>query len=652
MYQALFVKEWKDKLGLWAFAAGILVLAFLASAALPGLDGRRDLVAGVILALYFPAMGLLLGSSAFEAEFRNDAWAYLLSRPVSKRGVWIVKYAALLSMLAALWLIFAAFMWASPALRAIVQGLRLPVAFRAEISFLPWSLLLSLFFFTAGLSLSFLSRKGSTVLFAALLAGLALACVAYGEATILLGFLRDEWFDEGKWLHAFRWGLAFMAAALAAASVLTFSRADFSQPRKKVAAFVKHAIPLLVAAVLITAAWTALLPRTGGGYISLNRGAGGEAYIDVFPAGLHVYEPARDKIHRIAPSGFLNWSAGLSFNAGRKILFSEFERGKSRYGAVNLWIMNADGSEKRQLLGSGLAPGDPRSGLSSYSQVLSADGGRVAFLDEDALRKPVKGRSPLWSMNADGTGLVNHPLNSAVFENGKEYFVCLLGWTAGRDGVLIFQGSRRSGIPSRLWLADLKEETSRVLLEYPGIGWAVTFSPDGRSLAAPMKTMDGAIPHLAIALVDLASLEIRKIDVAGERSINRLRWSPDGGKLAFFVRKETSRGNGAYVLTIVSVPDGKTLASKEMTAEESTGQFYDIDWLRDGARLVFNDPRGDRCLKILGPDLGEEKRIPFPDAIRSPFNILASDDKVLVADGLTCRLWRLDLEKGSWKKIY
>ncbi|MEN6310717.1 MAG: ABC transporter permease, partial [Acidobacteriota bacterium] len=645
-------KEWKDKLGVWAFGAGLLIFALLAAAGWPGAKDHQDLVAGVILALYFPAMGLLLGASAFEAEFRNDAWTYLLSRPVSKRGVWIVKYLSLLSLLAALWLIFAGFMGAVPGLQAVVQGLRLPVAFRAEISFLPWSLLLSLFFFTAGFSLSFLSRKGSTVLFAALLAGLALAFVAYQEATVVLGFLRDEWFDEAKWLHAFRWGLVFMGAALAAASVLAFGRADFSQPRKKAAAFVKHAVPLLVAAVLVTAAWTVLLPRTGEGYISLNRGAGGEAYIDVFPAGLHVYEPARDKIHRIAPSGFLNWFAGLSFNAGGKILFSEFERGKSRHGAMNLWIMNADGSEKRQLLGSGLAPGDPRSGLSSYSQILSADGGRIAFLDEDALQKPVKGRSPLWSMNADGSGLMNHSLNSAVFENEKGYFVILLQWTAGREGLLISQISRSSAMPSRLWLADLKDGTSRVLLEYPGAGGAAALSPDGRSLAVPMTTMDGALPHLAMALVDLASLEIRKIDVEGERSAHRLCWSPDGGRLAFFARKNTPKGSGAYVLTIVSVPDGKTLALKEMTAEKSAGQFYVIDWLKDGARLVLDDPRGDRCLKILGPDLNEEKRIPFPDAIRSPFDMMVSDDKVLVADGLAYKLWRLDIKKGSWKKLY
>jgi len=658
MYRALFFKEWKDKLSLWAFGAGLLVFALLAAAGWPGAKDHRDLVAGVILVLYFPAMGLLLGASAFEAEFRNDAWAYLLSRPVGKGGVWTVKYLALLSMLAALWLVFAGFMGTVPGLRAIVQGLRLPVAFRAEISFLPWSLLLSLLFFTAGFSLSFLSRKGSTVLFAALLAGLALAFVAYGEATVVLGFLRDEWFDEAQWLHAFRWGLAFMGAALAAASILTFVRADFSQPRKKAAAFAKHAVPLLVAAVLITAVWTALLPRAGQMSISLSRGAGGEAYIDAFPGGLYVYEPARDKVRRIAPSGFLNWLTGLSsssFNAGKKILFSKIERGKSPYGAVNLWIMDADGSDKRRLLGAGLPPADPRSRLSASSYVLSRDTGRIAFLDEEARDKPVKGRPPLWSMNADGTGLVNHPLDSAVFENRKEYRLFLLPWTAAGDGILLCQWSSDSAKPSKMWLADLKSGKFRILLESFGLGWAIAPSPDGRWLAVAMKTMEGSVPHLAVAIIDLNTLEIRRIDVPGERNISRPRWNPDSGRLAFFVRRESPKGSGAYVLTVVSVPDGKILSAKEMTAVESTGDLYGLDWLRDGNRLVFSDPRGDRCLKILASDLGEEKRIPFPvtpSGAQTPFAIMTSGDTVLAVDTNANRLWRLDLRTERWKKIY
>lgn len=644
MFEALFLKEWNEKLGVWAFGVGVLALASLVYVGFPSQKDLHDLLAGGILILYFPFMALILGAGAFEEEFRNNAWAYLLSRPVSRAAVWGIKYLSLLTMLAGLWLVFAVFLWALPGLGTIVRGLGLPVAFQAEINFLPWSLLASLFFLTVAYSLSFLSVKVSNILFAALMTGLALAFVAYGGATVVLGFLRDEWFDRVKWLHAFRWGIIFMGVAVAGASILTLMRADFSQSRKKISSFAKSAAIFLVAAVLLTAAWTALLPRTGSGYLWLN-GKSGESVIFTTERGLFRYDPGKDKVTRLARAvepGFPASSVGDG-----KIVYVSFDP-KKKDNPAAVWIVNSDGTGKKRLFSGE----DAKRAFNPWDIALTPDGRRVVIFDRPLNERPSKGPSPFWSVDADGTGLKNHAVDPAMVEGAfKDYLLSFAAWTRSGNAVLVSQMGRRSGLRSKLWLCDLDKNTSRVLFEYFPTGWFAAVSPGGDLLAVPYKAPKNGWTNLGLALFDLKTLEVVRVGVDGDRSINRLTWSPAGDKLAFLVRKETPRGSGAYVLTVVSAPDRKTLASREMTAEERTGLLYDLDWLSDDSRPVLSDPT-DRCLRIFGPDLREETRIPFPASLKSPVEIKVSGEKVLVTDDAARSLWRLDLGKKSWKKLY
>ena len=644
MFRALYFKEWKEKLGVWAFGVGILALTALVYVGFPSQRDVQDLLAGGILIVYFPFMALILGSGAFEAEFRNDTWAYLLSRPVKKGPVWGIKYLSLLSMLAGLWLVFAVVLWAVPGLRTVVRGLGLPVAFRAEIDFMPWSLLASLFFLTVAFSLSLLSGKVSNILFASLLTGLALAAVAYGEATVVLGFLRDEWYDEGKWLHAFRWGVVFMGAAMAGASVLTLMRVDFSQPRRKVASFARSAAVFLGAAVVLTAAWTALLPRTGFSYLRLNAKSGGSV-IFTTERGLFKYDPGKDKVTRLARAVLPGFPASAVGDG--KVAYVSFDL-KNKNNPAVVWITNSDGTGKKRLLG----PEDAKRVLDPWDISVSPDGRRVAIFDRSLNERPLKGASPFWSLNTDGTGLKSHAVDPAMVGGAfKDYWLSFAAWTRSGNGVLVFQMGRRSGLLSRLWLCGLGNDESRVLFEYLPTGWFGAVSPGADLLAVPYKAPGEGRANLGLALVDLKSLEVVRVGVDGDQSISRLTWSPAGDKLAFLVRKETSRGSGAYILTLVSVPDRRTLASREMTTEERTGMLYDLDWLNDGSRPVLSDPT-DRCLRIFGPDLNEETRIPFPASIKSPVEVDVSGEKALVTDDADHSLWRCDLVKKTWKRLY
>ena len=649
MFGRLFVKEWKEKIHIFMFGLALLVLCLVVELGLPKDQNACEIVAGGLLILFFPFMGVLLGAGGFESESRNDAWAYLFSRPISKVTIWVAKFMALLSILAGLWLGFLGMLWAVPGFHALVEGLRLPIAFRAAISLLPWSLLFSLFFLTIAFSLSVLSGKWSTVLFTSSFAGLVLVLLASGEAAVVLGFIRQEWLDEDTWLHALRWGTIFMAIAFAGASALTLKRADFSQPRKKTARFIGYAAPFLVTAVVFSAAWTALLPRMGERYLRLTGKSGSEAFFKT-ENGLFKYSPDRDQVTRLAKGVVLDF--GISSVRNGKIVYVAYEMWRNNKNNPEvLWAISADGSGKTRLAGGGFKTGDPRVSIDPWHLALSFDGQRVAILDERA--RSVAGRTPtpLWSMKSDGTELKPHVLDPAIFDNANDYFVELAGWTGSQNGVLISLLSRRAGFPSKLWVSNIDNGTSRILLEYIAVGWYVLPSPGGRMLAIPYKILEKDNARLAIALVDLDSLQIKTVGVDGNRSIFRPNWSPSGDKLAFFARKGTSRGSGAYILETVSVPDLKVLASREMTTEERTGQLYDLDWLSDGSRLAVSDPT-DRCLKILGPDLGEEKRIPFPASIRSPFNIMVSGDKVMINDDARHALWRLDLKTGAWKRIY
>ena len=62
--------------------------------------------------------------------------------------------------------------------------------------------------------------------------------------------------------------------------------------------------------------------------------------------------------------------------------------------------------------------------------------------------------------------------------------------------------------------------------------------------------------------------------------------------------------------------------------------------------------RNAAASSFLGPDLQETGRIDLPARIKEPGQPAVVGDQVLVADGKTDSLWRLDLATKRWKRIY
>jgi Tol biopolymer transport system component/ABC-type transport system involved in multi-copper enzyme maturation permease subunit len=653
MFGTLFLKEWKEKFSIFVFGIGLLALSLAVYLGLPKDQNARELVMGGLLIIFFPFMALLLGAGGFEPESRSDAWAYLFSRPVSKSYIWGVKYLSLLSVLACLWLVFLGMMMTVPGLRALIAGFRFPIAFRIEITFLPWSVLVSLFFFTVAFSLSLFSGKWLNVLFAALFIGLALAFVASGEAIIVTSLLGDPYFDDEKWLHAFRWGLVLMAAAFAGASVLTLTRADFSQPRKKIARFAGYATPFLVAAIAVTAAWTALLPRTGDRYIYLIDHSGGATYFQT-DRGIFKYSQANDKVSLLT-RGQAELFGPTPIRAG-KIVYQGTDLSIKKYKPTVLWAMNTDGSQRTRLVGGGFKPEDPRSRLSPHMSILSPDGKQVVFFDEGAFYESSRNAPPLWAINTDGSDLRNLPVPRDLVKGWrKDFWLNFVVWPA-TDPACFLLDQRANGPQgqSKLWLYNLRDKSCRALLNDVRLIWYGSVSPREDYLVFRYRT--SAETKWRLDLLGLNTLnsntpDLKEIEFGGALFASRLNWSPRGDKLAIFARQGTTPGTGAYVLMVFSITERKMLALREMTNDERTGQLYNLDWLDDDARVLLGDPT-ERCLKILRPDLSEEKRIPFPASIVSPYGSSVSGDKVLIVDSDKHRLWRLDLKTEGWKRVY
>jgi hypothetical protein len=96
---------------------------------------------------------------------------------------------------------------------------------------------------------------------------------------------------------------------------------------------------------------------------------------------------------------------------------------------------------------------------------------------------------------------------------------------------------------------------------------------------------------------------------------------------------------------------GKAVAERTIADLDGTIYQYWTAWMPDGRSVLTLDSK-DRCLRILGPDLRETGRIDLPVRIQEPSDLVVVGDTVLLRDGVIHSLWRLDLGKTRWKRLY
>lgn len=115
----------------------------------------------------------------------------------------------------------------------------------------------------------------------------------------------------------------------------------------------------------------------------------------VFGGNYDLYVVARDgsNLRRLTTDDAVDYEAAWSPD-GSRIAFTSF-----RNGMRNVWVMNADGSNPQRLTDANVGGGNPGSGGSAGDAAWSPDGSKLVYV----VGGP-QNTATLWIMNADGSG--------------------------------------------------------------------------------------------------------------------------------------------------------------------------------------------------------------------------------------------------------
>lgn len=224
------------------------------------------------------------------------------------------------------------------------------------------------------------------------------------------------------------------------------------------------------------------------------------------------------------PSG--NMSPAISPNGTRIV----FERDK------NIWIMNSDGTEQRQLTTDPAYDHDP---------TFSASGNKIAFLTRRGIDGPIS-RDNIWIMNTDGSGQTRVTIDGAIEPT----------WSPNKNMIAFI----RSGA---LWVTNL---TSHVDTQYTfsntgnpdtsvgGVAFP-TWSPDGSLIE--FTGIGGALHCSCSGYFSVSSAGGTPTTIGSDDPSDAyLAFSPDGSRMAL---QSTNRERNQEIYTMS--PDGSGLTN-------------------------------------------------------------------------------------------
>ncbi len=191
-----------------------------------------------------------------------------------------------------------------PGIGEVVSGFRLPEMLRSRARVLPID--------PSQLVLLFLGRLlPLDIIRKAVQPGVRVAFSSASPCKALLTYCRLSGGRPGlsahaggrfPWLDAYKLALVLSSLAFLGASLITFRKADFSQPKRKSQALIKYAPPSLRSRLALVGGLARPPARAQGGARSRDgRMVGGKAFFST-TRGLYRYDVAGDKVSRLRPA--------------------------------------------------------------------------------------------------------------------------------------------------------------------------------------------------------------------------------------------------------------------------------------------------------------------------------------------------------------
>jgi Tol biopolymer transport system component/DNA-binding winged helix-turn-helix (wHTH) protein len=242
-------------------------------------------------------------------------------------------------------------------------------------------------------------------------------------------------------------------------------------------------------------------------------------------------------------SGVFEGFRGLSWTPDGKIVYSSMASGN-----WDIWLMAADGTGRKQLTADEVAENQPS---------VSADGRYIVFASTGGI----------WRINIDGSDpqqLTNGP--------GEGWPEC------SPDGKWVVYVSFAASAPQNLWKVPIEGGDA-----VPVTGMISTLpaiSPDGKLIA--FRSRNPADQFVKISVISLADGRLMKaFDIQPTTMMvgdfKQLRWTPDGGGLAYM---DTRTG----VANIWARPlDG---GPERQLTDFKSEQIFKFAWSRDGKQLA------------------------------------------------------------------